>query len=135
MPIIGFNFNKIYVERKKLPRGRVSVNNNVSIKDIKEADIPIDKTKQGALKIVFEFSSKYEPEIGEILLSGDLLLIEDINKLKQILKEWEDSKKVSTQVMNKILNTILTKCNIQALILSQTVNLPPPIPLPKIQQK
>ena len=35
--------------------------------------------------------------------------------------------------MAGLLNTILTKCNVQALILSQEVNLPPPIPMPKVQ--
>jgi hypothetical protein len=37
--------------------------------------------------------------------------------------------------MENILNSILTKCNIQALILSQDVNLPSPIPLPKVRQE
>ena len=32
-----------------------------------------------------------------------------------------------------LLNSILNKCNVQALILSQDINLPPPIPLPKVQ--
>jgi len=27
----------------------------------------------------------------------------------------------------------MSKCNIQALILSEQINLPPPIPLPKLQ--
>jgi hypothetical protein len=35
--------------------------------------------------------------------------------------------------MSAILNTVLTKCNIEALILSQEVNLPSPIPLPKVK--
>ena len=35
--------------------------------------------------------------------------------------------------MTTLLNALLAKCNVQALILSQDVNLPPPIPLPKVQ--
>jgi hypothetical protein len=37
--------------------------------------------------------------------------------------------------MVPVLNSILAKCNIQAIILTREVNLPPPIPLPKVQFK
>jgi len=35
--------------------------------------------------------------------------------------------------MSEILNIILTRCNIQALILARDINLPSPIPLPKVK--
>ena len=37
--------------------------------------------------------------------------------------------------MAQVLNFVLAKCNIKALILSQDVNLPPQIPLPKLTTK
>ena len=37
--------------------------------------------------------------------------------------------------MSKVLNFVLAKCNIKALALSQDVNLPPQIPLPKLTAK
>jgi len=43
--------------------------------------------------------------------------------------------KVPKDIMSGVLNTVLTKCNIEALILSQKVNLPPPIPLPSVRQE
>ena len=54
-------------------------------------------------------------------------------KTKEILASWKKDKKVPKELMAGLLNTILTKCNIQALILSQEINLPAPIPLPKVQ--
>ena len=41
-------------------------------------------------------------------------------------------KKIAKDIMSRVLNAVLAKCNIEALILSQEVNLPPPIPLPKV---
>ena len=134
MTILGFNFNQIKVSRKEGIKGKINIKNNVIIKDIKEHDLNLGDKSQNALKFSFEFSSKYETDLGEILLGGDLLFMESSAKTKSILDEWKKSKKVPKDVMTGILNTVLTKCNIEALILSQKVNLPPPIPMPSVKQ-
>ena len=85
------------------------------------------------MKFTFEFTSKYEPKLGTILLGGDVLFLTDSKKSKEILDGWKKDKKVPKEIMAGILNTVLARCNIQALILSQEVNLPPPIPLPKVK--
>ena len=133
--IVGFNFNKINVERKDMIKGKISISNNVSIKNIEEKDLALGKEKQNALKFTFEFDSKYEPNIGDIILGGDILFVGDAKKAKEILDSWKKDKKIPKDVMTSVLNTVLTKCNIQALILSQEVNLPPPIPLPKVKRE
>ena len=51
------------------------------------------------------------------------------------MKGWKKNKAIPKEAMTAVINTALTKCNIQALILSQQVNLPPPIPLPKVGAK
>jgi hypothetical protein len=58
--------------------------------------------------------------------------MEETKKINSIMAEWKKEQKVDKDIMTPLLNTVLTKCNIQALILSQHVNLPPPIPLPKV---
>ncbi|MBU0629239.1 MAG: hypothetical protein KKC75_08690 [Nanoarchaeota archaeon] len=133
MTILGFNFKDIKVNRKDGVKGKVNIKNNVVITDIKEKDLNLGDKKQSALSFIFEFSSKYEPDLGEIVLGGDLLLMESTTKTKEVLDEWKKAKRVPKDVMTGILNTVLTKCNIEALILSQAVNLPPPIPLPSVQ--
>ena len=65
-------------------------------------------------------------------MRGEILYMEPPEKIKEIVKSWKKDKKLPQPVMTSILNNILVKCNIEALILSQTVNLPPPIPLPKV---
>jgi len=134
MTIIGFNFREIKVSRKEGVVGKINIKNNVTITEIKEQDLNLGDKNQSALKFIFEFSSKYEPDLGEIVLVGDLIFMESSTKTKEILGEWKKTKKVPKEIMANILNTVLTKCNIEALILSQRVNLPPPIPLPSVQQ-
>ena len=132
--IVGFGFTKLSAERKEAAKGKIDINNNVTIKDVQEDSFSLGKDKQqNVLRFIFEFTSKYEPSVGTILFQGDLLYMEDQKAVKEILNGWKKDKKIPKEIMAGLLNTILTKCNVQALILSQEVNLPSPIPLPKVQ--
>ena len=135
MTILGFNFTKIEAEKKAGVKGKININNNVTIKDIGEIDFSIGKQKQNALKFVFQFVSSYEPGLGKIQFEGEILYLGDDKKNKEILANWKEDKKVPKDIMANMLNTILVKCNVQALIISQDLNLPPPIPLPKVEAK
>ena len=131
--IVGFSFTKLSAEKHEAAKGKIDINNNVSIKDIQESDFSLGKEKQNVVKFIFEFTSNYEPKVGTILFEGEILYLEDPKKIKEILSSWKKEKKVPQEMMAMLLNTILTKCNVQALILSQEINLPPPIPMPKVQ--
>jgi hypothetical protein len=132
--IVGFGFTKISAEKGESAKGKIDINNNVSIKDVKEDNFAFGSDKkQNVIKFIFEFTSKYEPKVGNILFEGSLLYMEEPKKSKAILDDWKNNKKLPKELMGGLLNTILTKCNVQALIMSQEVNLPPPIPLPKVQ--
>jgi len=132
--IVGFGFTKLSAERKEAAKGKIDINNNVTIKNVEEDNFSMGKDKQqNILRFIFEFTSKYEPNIGNILFEGELLYMEEPKKSKEILASWKKDKKLPKEIMAGLLNTILTKSNIQALILSQEINLPSPIPLPKVQ--
>lgn len=136
MAIVGVNFTKISVEKKEMPKGKISINNNIAIKDIKEKDLAPGKTiNQKGLQFVFNFASKYEPKLAEIKIDGEVLFIGANKVVEDVLKQWKKDKKPPKDIMTAVLNTALTKCNIQAINLSQQVNLPPPIPLPKVGKK
>jgi len=133
MAVIGFNYNKISAERKPVVKGEIKISNNVSIKDVDIQHITLGKTKQETLKISFEFTSKYEPNFGEIKLEGDIMFAEDEKLVKQVSDNWKKDKKLSKEVLTDVMNNILGRCNIQAMIMSRDINLPPPLPLPKVQ--
>ena len=131
--IVGFGFTKLSAQKNSAATGNIYINNNVSVKDAKEDSFSMGKDKQSIIKFIFEFTSKYEPSIGTILFEGEVLYLDEPKKIKEILAAWKKDKKISGEIMANLLNTILTKCNVQALILSQEINLPPPIPMPKVQ--
>lgn len=131
MAIINFNFTKIDVEKSENLKGGVKISNNISITNIKKMDLPVKSDKQNVLEAEFSFITNYEPDIGKISLKGKLLYVGTKEEVEESLKQWEKEKKVQKEVMIKIMNYILDKCNIQAILLSQTVSLPCPVPLPK----
>jgi hypothetical protein len=132
MAIVGFEFTKINVHKSETAQGKINISNNVGIVDIQRSDLQIGKAKQTGMRFIFEYKSKYEPGFAEIELGGIILYLTDDKNAKEILDAWEKEKKVKKDVAEKIINAILTKCNIQSIILSNTVNLPPPVPMPHV---
>ncbi|MBT4824976.1 hypothetical protein HN695_01865 [Candidatus Woesearchaeota archaeon] len=133
MTVVGFNFAKITVEKKGPTKGKVNISNNVTIEDLEESSFSIGQEEQKSLKVIFKFNSTYDPDVGYIELLGDLIFIEEKSRIKEIFETWKEKRRVDKDLMAEILNIILTRCNIQALILARDINLPSPIPLPKVK--
>lgn len=131
--IVGFGFTKLSAERKEAAKGKIDINNNVTIKNVEEADLSLGQGQHNVIRFIFEFTSKYEPGVGIIVFEGELLYLDEPKRIKEILGLWKKDRNIPKELMAGLLNTILTKCNVQALILSQEINLPSPIPLPKVQ--
>lgn len=132
MAIVGFEFSKIDVSKKETAKGKINISNNIGIEDIKKNDLKIGSTSQKGLKFMFEYTSSYDPEFAKIKLGGSVLYLTDEKNAKEILERWEKEHVINKELAEQIINTILTKCNIQSIILSNTVNLPPPVQLPKV---
>ena len=107
--IIGFNFSKIEAERSPQVKGKISVKNNVQIKGIESSDLFLGKSKQAGVRFNFEYTSEYEPNAGKIVLTGDVLAVDEDAKVKEIVDGWKKSKKVETEIMAHVLNNILNK--------------------------
>ena len=86
MAVVGFNFTRIEVEKKDNPKGNVNIRNNIVIKNVDKADIGFNNEKQSVVRFSFEFTSTYDPSIGNIILSGSLLYMESIKKIKEIFE-------------------------------------------------
>lgn len=133
MAVIATNFLKISAERKGGAKGKININNNVSITKVEKADLAIGNSKQDALRFEFDYTTKYEPKLGEMTLIGDLVYLNTPEKIKEILDSWKKNKSVPKDIMTVVLNSVLAKCNIEALLLSRDINLPPPIQLPRVK--
>ncbi|MBS3108571.1 hypothetical protein J4409_01740 [Candidatus Woesearchaeota archaeon] len=136
MPIISFNYGKMLIEKKKDQiKGDVKVKNDLVLQSLTLTDIDIGKKKQEVIKLNFEFLTEYQPGLGNISIGGTILFLESADNIKLITDMWKKEKKIPQQFAANIINVILTKSNIKALELSQSVNLPPHIRLPMILPK
>lgn len=132
MRIIGFNFEKIKVERKKDLRGKLEIKTNIDIEDIEKESLDI---AGDVLKFSYDYVIKYEPEFAEINFKGTTLLLPDKPEdIKKILKDWK-KKKLAEETRILVFNFIMAKCNLKALQLEDDFALPPHIPLPRISRQ
>ena len=136
MPIIGFSYNKLSAEKKKDEvKGDIKVKNDLLIQSLTSSDIELGKKKQTVLKLIFNFITDYQPGIGLVTINGNITFLESPENIKLIMDSWKKDKKIPQQFATSIINTILTKSNIKALSLSESVNLPPHIRLPIVLPK
>lgn len=136
MAIVGFFYDKILGERKKNQlKGDIKIKNDVVIQSISQLDTNTGSKKQDIVKVNFEFITEYQPSLGNLTLSGHLLISDTPDNMKLMINMWKKEKKIPQQFALPILNTILIKSNIKALELSQLLNLPPHIKLPILLPK
>lgn len=130
MPIVGFNFEKVLVERRAGSTDPLKVNSDINIKSIEEEKMKVGKSEE-LVKFNFEYKINYE-KVGEVELKGHVLYLDEPKKIKEILHEWNKNKNIPPDVAGQVINTILFRCNIKSLGLEQDVNLPPHLRLPRL---
>jgi len=130
--IIGFSITSISAERKNIPRGRIDINSTPKIISVNQSKTGFLK-KEKPLNVEFEFITKYEPQIAEIRIHGNILYYG--KKLKKLLKEWEKEKKFPKEVDMEVKNFLFRKCLIIEINLSENMQLPPPLIFPRIIPK
>ncbi len=134
MAIIGFSFTKMQAEKRSPVHGQININNNVAVTDLQDANLSMAQSKKG-LKLLFAFTSTFEPDLGSLQLDGEVILLEDTKVAEELLSNWQKSKSLPPELMPIVLNAILERCNIQALIMARDIGLPAPIPLPKVNMQ
>ena len=133
MAIIGFNFDNIYAEKNKKIEGKINIKQKIGITEIITEKLPLNKEEE-VLKFNFEFLVDYEPSFAKIHIKGHVLSMEAPKFHKEVLDKWKKSKEVNQDMLQDVFNVIVSKCTIKALAISQDINVPPLIPLPKVQQ-
>lgn len=132
MTLVGLNFTKICAERMGGSEN-VRVESNVAITNVIEAKMP--DPKKAILKFQFLFTAKFEPNVGLIELKGELIEMYDKDLGAKILEGWAKSKSLHKDVAPRVLNAILAKSNIEAIIMSKELGLPSPVQMPKVEIK
>ncbi len=103
-----------------------NINNNSTVTSLSAAG--------DTLTVSFIFTSNYEPNIGLIRIEGDLELSQGDLEPEAVVTQWEQSsrKQLPTHVAERIHNSILSTCMVQATVLSRDIQLPAPIPTPRV---
>ncbi len=132
MPIIGLNFDSIFAEKKKELRAPIKINTNVEVTNVKKEDTSLGNKEDSVLRFDFEFSLVYSPKDADLVLKGHIHYLGKAKDNDKVLSTWKKDKKYDPELARQLVNAILLKANIKALLIGQEVNLPPHIRIPII---
>jgi len=134
MNILNITFNGINAEKKSVPKGSISVSNNIKIENVEEVKMGLDKTKS-ALKFLFSYKTSYSPDIALIELKGELLTLMDIEEANKINEKWKKDKSLDKDNAKIIINNVMNKCTVEIILLARELGLPSPIPMPSVKDE
>ncbi len=104
---------------KPIPPVQIATNLNI---------VGISKKGANLLEVPFVFTINYMPGVAQISLKGKSHVKGSEDELKQILKEHKEKTPPPPVVLQSISNFVL----LESVIICRSLNIPPPIPLPKI---
>lgn len=131
MRVIGFNFDKISVEKLKDRTEKLNIKTNIDISEIKQIKSDILKTKEDLVQAKFSYTVKYEPGYANIDLKGTAILSLDEKQAKEVMKEWK-KKQMPEGFRTVLFNVIMRKASLKSLHLEDELNLPLHLPLPTL---
>ena len=107
--------------RKPAPNIQISTNINV---------VSIEKKPDESLEVPFVLTISYNPSIAQMNLKGSAFVQGEKNETDKILKEYEQKKPPPQIILQSISNVVF----IESILISRVLNIPPPIPLPMMQE-
>jgi len=106
---------------KPIPPVQIATNLNV---------VGINPKDEDMLEVPFVFTVNYNPSVAQIALKGVGYIRGEKEELQQIVKDHKEKKPPPPIVVQSISNVAF----LESVIVCRSLNIPPPIPLPKIQQ-
>lgn len=107
--------------RKPIPPIQISTNLNLT---------GMEKKPDDSLEVPFILTISYNPSIAQINLKGRAYVIGDKVEIENICREYEEKKPPPPIIVQSVSNVAF----IESVLISRTLNVPPPIPLPQIQE-
>ena len=134
MSVIGFILSSISASVEEVNEGgaEITVNSTPKIDSIEKKDINMPGM-DNVISVKFTFKTVYEPKIGDIIISGDILY--QTNDAKAVIKQWKDKITIDSQLYLDVTNTILRKCLAKAVMLADELRLPQPVSFPMVIPK
>ncbi len=119
--VINISAERFWNIRKPIPPIQIGTNINI---------VGMEKKADGTLEVPFVLAINYNPSIAQISLKGSAYVSGDKSEIDKVLKEYEEKKPPSQLIVQSISNVVF----IESVLISRTLNIPPPIPLPQIPQ-
>lgn len=119
MAVASISAERFWDFRKPVPPIQIGTNINM---------VSVDKKADGSLEVPFVLTINYNPAIAQISIKGSAYVAGDKVELDKVIKDYEDKKPPLPVIVQSISNVVL----IESVIISRTLNIPPPIPLPQI---
>jgi len=107
--------------RKPAPPIKIGTNINL---------VSVEKNADGSLEVPFVLTISYSPSIAQISLRGNAYITGDKNEIDKVVKDYEDKKPPAPVILQSISNVVF----IESVLISRTLSIPPPIPLPQIPE-
>jgi hypothetical protein len=105
--------------RKPVPP--IQINTNINL-------LGMDKKSEESLEVPFVLAINYNPSIAQMSLKGTAYVSGDKGEIEKIYREYEEKKPPPPIIVQSISNVVF----IESVLISRTLNIPPPIPLPQI---
>ena len=119
--ITNISAERFWDMRKTIPPIQIGTNINI---------VGMEKKLDGKVEIPFVLAINYNPSIAQISLKGSAYISGDKNEIEKVLKNHEEKKPPPPLIVQSISNVVF----IESVLISRTLNIPPPIPLPQIPQ-
>jgi len=107
----------------KKPIPPIQINTNLNL-------VGMEKKSEDSLEVPFVLTINYNPSIAQISLKGRAYVAGDKGEIEKVYKEYEEKKPPPPVIVQSISNVVF----IESVVISRTLNIPPPIPLPQIPE-
>src|SRR4030043_661039 len=117
--IANISAERFWDIKKPLPPTQIATNINM---------VSMEKKPDGTVEVPFVLTINYNPSIAQINLKGTAYVSGEKNEIDKLVKDYEDKKPPPQIVVQSISNVVF----VESVLISRTLNIPPPIPLPQI---
>ena len=136
MPVTGLVIRDMEARRIKDISKELEIANDTKLTKVEEIDIPMFGKK--GMNVWFKYSTVYQDraskeKIAEINVGGTILYMSD--KHEEMIRQWNETKKLPEDVNVEILNALLRRCITKAIVLSEDIQVPPPVMIPHAKRK
>ena len=119
--VTNISADRYWDMRKPIPP--IQINTNLNL-------VGMEKKPDDSLEVPFVLTMNYNPSVAQLSLKGKAFVAGDKGELEKVYKDYEEKKPPPPIIVQSISNVVF----VESVVISRTLNIPPPIPLPQIPE-